>query len=162
MGYLVTTIEQQGRSRLRLSTGLLAALDWNRAVQEFEVYGFFRKPDELLCVPTEIGGEETAHPFDLLVRKVDQVRAPATIPRLQQVPSTTDLLLPTRLNRYKATWNQSRDQLNLNLGEDVLRALGRTEDSVTVHSIAFGPILILMSPSAYVAGRSHDPQLTER
>jgi hypothetical protein len=160
--YFVTTIEQQGRSRLRLSAGLLAALDWNKTTQDFDIYGFFRKPDELLCVPTEISGDESGHPFESLIRSVAQVTSPGRVSRLRQIPSAADLLLPTRLTQYKASWNQNRDQLNLNLGEEVLRALGRTEDSVTVHAVAYGAILILMSPSAYITARSYDREITER
>ena len=157
VNYLVTTIEQQGRSRIRLSAGLLDALDWKKTPQEFEIYGFFRKPDELLCTPAAIENDDDTHPFESLITRVSQVTSPPQFPSLSKIPPASELVLPTRLKQYPATWISNREQLNLSLGEDVLQALGRTEDSSRLHAVAYGGVLILMSPNAYLAARSSDP-----
>jgi hypothetical protein len=157
--YYATTIEQRGRSRLRLSTGLLTALDWGSASQEFEIYGFFRQPGELLCAPIEIAEADAEHPFESLVRRVKEIRAPPRFPQLAAIPPATELILPTRLERYTASWDKARDQLDLNLGEEVLRTL-RADN--LIHAIAYGGVLNLMSPSAYAAARSKNIEFLRR
>jgi hypothetical protein len=157
MSHLVTTIEQQGRSRIRLSAGLLDALGWEKTPQEFEIYGFFRQRDELLCTPIEIADDEITHPFESLITRVSQVTSPPRFPGLRKIPPASELILPTRLSRYTATWISNREQLNISLGEEVLHTLGRTEDSSRLYAVAYGGVLILMSPNAYLSARSSEP-----
>jgi len=147
------------RSRVRLSASIIQAAGWDSYTSEFEFYSWFRKRDELICLPIdESSGAE--HPFYDIINIVTAVAAQAAISSLQDIPPLKALLAADRLKKCKGTWaNEGRSQLDLNLGVEVTDRLGWSKQlsaSRPIYVAAYGRAVLLISERRFLEAQEED------
>lgn len=150
------------RSRLRISGSLISALGWDSVGSSFDCYGIFRSHQELLCAPVDfVVQSSNEHPFVEVIGHVQTIEAATRSPTLRDIPRLRDLVMSDRLVRFSASWtNESRSQLDLNLGADVADRLGWTREPDSARPLyvcTHGGILIAVSEQQYIDAMSEDP-----
>lgn len=144
------TVKESG-SRIRLSADVLTPLNWKEFGDDFECWGIFRYPGELLCAPKALKSENGQHPFGPALTVLEDLSPPEAVSSLVDIPSALTLTALTRVFAFTASWpSENKKQLDLKLRVPVTSQLGWNRGSeTTVHCIPWTRILILLSDSRF-------------
>ena len=90
--------------------------------QDFDCYGFFRRPEEILIAPTWLKTESDEHPFKMIL-DVLETTTDIAVPKLSDVPAIEVITLANRMIEFQASWTTNKKQLDLKVGVGVIRRL---------------------------------------
>lgn len=149
--YTSAIVSANTGSRLRIGGAIAAGAGLASKAEPIPCLGFLRSAGEIVCAP-DIDGD--GHPFSSILSRLPAEEAWGESPiRLSDLPNSVGLVLPERILRFNAQW--SKNQVDLQIGPDALRWLGREEGQESrVRVITWGGLLVLMSYARYEAALS--------
>jgi hypothetical protein len=146
---------QQTKSRIRISSGTFGPLRWDTATNSFDCIGFFRAKGELLCAPAAAIDDSGEHPFAEVIAIEARLESDNSVGSLRNLPQVRTILARDRIIRFQASWtSEARNQLDINLGAEILGILGWHRPPVPVTPIYLSPfagILYIVSESHFVS-----------
>jgi hypothetical protein len=148
--------DPKDRGRLRLSQGLVDPLAWDIPDQPLDCYGYFRAEGEFICAPENSRLESGSHPFQELIEMAAKIKESTERVSIGEFPRLEELLVVERLVTFRLSWASSaRNQLDLNLGVDLVANLGwtRSIENKPIYGAAFGGLLILVSEATRFRAR---------